>query len=125
MKLTPIPLLAGTLASAFSSTPSPVTSSRCSSAMAARRDRRRSGQQRAQPHRRQRGHRRHSRGRQALLEASPPPRLTKAEHGAPISAFNPEVRELLEQARLAGREPAVQGAASPPRRPASAPTPGL
>jgi hypothetical protein len=35
--------------------------------------------------------------------------LTKAEHGALISAFNLSQGELLEQASLAGRAPAVQG----------------
>lgn len=44
-----------------------------------------------------------------LLEASHRRALTKAEHRALISAFNLSQGELLEQARLAGREPAVQG----------------
>ncbi|MGV2846079.1 hypothetical protein ACE1OG_19635 [Aeromonas hydrophila] len=44
-----------------------------------------------------------------LLEASHRRALTKAEHGALIAAFNLNQGELLEQARLAGREPAVQG----------------
>ena len=44
-----------------------------------------------------------------LLEASHRRALTKAEHGALIAAFNLSQGELLEQARLAGREPAVQG----------------
>ena len=37
-----------------------------------------------------------------LLEASHRRALTKAEHGALISAFNLSQGELLEQARLAG-----------------------
>ncbi|MDH0435962.1 hypothetical protein N7366_22570 [Aeromonas caviae] len=44
-----------------------------------------------------------------LLEASHRRALTKAEHGALIAAFNLSQGELLEQARLAGRAPAVQG----------------
>ncbi|WP_429162470.1 hypothetical protein [Aeromonas media] len=44
-----------------------------------------------------------------LLEASHRRALTRAEHGALIAAFNLSQGELLEQARLAGREPAVQG----------------
>ena len=44
-----------------------------------------------------------------LLAASHRRALTKAEHGALIAAFNLSQGELLEQARLAGREPAVQG----------------
>lgn len=44
-----------------------------------------------------------------LLEASHRRALTKAEHGALIAAFNLSQGELLEQARLAGREPAVRG----------------
>ncbi|MGL6383305.1 hypothetical protein ACSZMU_14130 [Aeromonas caviae] len=44
-----------------------------------------------------------------LLAASHRRALTKAEHGALIAAFNLSQGELLEQARLAGRAPAVQG----------------
>ncbi len=58
-----------------------------------------------------------------LLAASHRRALTKAEHGSLIAAFNMNQGELLEQARLAGREPAVPGAVSPPKRQASAPTP--
>ncbi len=88
MKLTHVTLLAGTIASALFSTPSPVTWSRCSSAMAARRQRGRGGQQSAQPHRRQRGHRRHPRRHQAPARRLPPPRVDQREHGTLISAFN-------------------------------------